>query len=369
MKKIVAVFFLLFVSALAVAQDGVGYYYDYNNHLYVFDKGRNIQVESNKCDSLMGGDDYMAYIDQRSDLRVYYDGDVNTIEEEVPTVMIATAHCLVYKMQNRLMIVEKGVKKKLDNWVGDFSAGDSIVVWQSQPSMDIMAYQNGEIKTVEAAVGMEVINGHKTGKDIFAYSDLNNEFKIYDQGQVVDSKLNNIRNFKCGRDIVAFADRFNGAFNVYSDGVINTISTQIPKKYYVTDNMVSYVDFDSNFMIYYNGVATKVESFEPQYYVAKDNIILFFYQPELKIVYGGAIYTLEKFFDQRDVIVGINSALYTDNSNHAKYFYKGKTYENFLIDIPKSMQLFRDLPAIRYGNNTIGFFYGGKMYDFETSQY
>lgn len=369
MKKNATLLFLIALAGFAFAQEGVGYYYDYYDHLYVFDHGKNIQVESNKCDSLMGGDDYMAYIDQRNDLRVYYDGYVNTLEEETPSAMIATAHCLVYKMQNRLMVVEKGVKKKLDNWVGDFSVGDSIIVWQSQPSLDIMVYQNGEIKTIEEAVATKVINSQKTGKDIFAYSDLNNEFKIYDQGAIFDTKSSNIHSFKCGRGVVAYLDRFNNAFNVYSNGVVNTLSTQMPQRYYVTENMVSYVDYESNFMIYYNNVATKIESFEPGMYKAKENVLLFFYEPELKIVYGGAVYTLEKFFDvQHEVTLGVNSALYIDNGNRAKYFYKGRTFENFLIEKPQSYRLFRDLPCFKYGNHTIGFYYNGQMYEFEGSQ-
>lgn len=371
MKKIATLLLFFVIAATAFAQEGVGYYYDYYDHLYVFDHGNTIQVESNKVDSLMGGDDYMAYIDQRSDLRVYYDGYVNTLEEEVPSVMIATAHNLVYKMQNRLMIVEKGVKKKLDNWVGDFSVGDSIIVWQSQPSLDIMAYQNGEIKTIEAAVALKVINSQKTGKSLFAYSDLNNEFKIYDQGQIFDTKSSNIRSFKCGRGVVAYIDRFNNAFNIYSNGSINTVATQMPQKYFVTEDMVSYLDYESNFMIYYNNVATKIESFEPQLYQAKENVLLFFYQPEMRIVYGGAVYTLEKFFDvdrAAQVILGINSALYIDNSMRAKYFYKGQTFENFLIEKPQGFRLFRDLPRFKYGNHTIGFFYNGKLYEYEGSQ-
>jgi len=233
-----------------------------------------------------------------------------------------------------------------------------------------MAYQNGEIKTIEPAVAMKVINTQKTGKDVFAYSDLNNEFKIYDQGQIFDTKSSNIHSFKCGKGIVAYIDRFNNAFNVYSNGSVNTIATQMPQRYYVTENMVSYVDYESNFMIYYNNVATKIESFEPKMYKAKENVLLFFYEPELKIVYGGAVYTLEKFFDvdQHEVTLGINSAVYIDNSSRAKYFYKGQTFENFLIEKPQGYRLFRDLPCFRYGNRTIGFFYGGKMYEFEGSQ-
>jgi hypothetical protein len=265
------------------------------------------------------------------------------------------------------MIYQNGKKKELASWVNRFYAGDSIVTWQALPSLDIMAYENGEIKTIEAAISTKVINGGRAGKNIFAYNDLNNNFKIYYHGQIYETQVSNIRNYKCGRNIVAYIDKFNSTFNVFYNGNITTISNRLPANYTVSDNTVSYMDENSNFIVYYNGESTKIESYEPTFYQSKDNVIVYYYKPELKIFYGGQVYMLDKFIDQKKTIIGVNSALYLDNNNRAKYFYKGKVVENFLIEQPKTMELSRDLPILRYGNNSIGFFYNGKLYEYETS--
>ena len=360
-------FFLFGISSLSLAQEGLGYYYDYYNHLYVFDKGKNIQLESNRVDSLKIGDDYLSYIDQKSNLRFYSNGETQTIEESVPSIMIATAHALVYKMQLRLMICENGITTKLAASVGNFFAGDDIVTWQALPSLDIMAYENGEIKTIESAISTNVINGGKAGKNIFAYSDLNFNFKIYFNEKSYDTQASNIRNYKCGKNIVAYIDKFNNTFNVFYNGEIKTISNQLPANYTVADDMVSYIDASENFMVYYKGESIKLESYTPTQYKSSNNIIQYYYQPDFKIFYGGKTYVVDNFILPPDSIqLGFNSALYLDNNNRAKYFYKGKIVDNFLIEQPKKMRLSRDLPVLKYGNNTIGFFYDGKLYEYET---
>lgn len=368
MKKIFFTSFLWAIVLVSVAQDGLGYFYDFNNHFYVFDKGNTLKLESNRVDSIKVGNDYLAYIDKQSNLKVYSNGETKIIEESVPRIIVATAYALVYKMERRLMIYQNGIKTQLASWADRFFAGDSIVTWQTSPSLDIMAYENGEIKTIEVAVSTKVIKGGRAGKNIFAYSDLNNNFKIYYKGQVIETQAADIRNYKCGRDVVAYIDRFNSTFNVFDKGNIETISSRLPQNYSVSENIISYLDVDNNFMVYFKGESIKLESYEPTFYQVKNNVIVYYYKPELKLFYEGKVYELEKIIEQKNIVIGVNSALYLDNAGRAKYFYKGKVVENFLIEQPRKIDLYHDLPVLTYGNNTIGFFYNGKLYEYETAQ-
>ncbi len=369
MKKILYTFILIAIFSNAIAQEGLGYYYDYYNHFYVFDNGKNIQLESEPVDSIRAGNDYVAYVSQSGNLKVYYGGEVITIEEAVPNAMIATANAFVYKMQQRLMIFEHGEKSQLSSWAQNYLAGDNIVTWQEVRTLNIKAYQKGEIKTIESGFSIKAIDTSKTGKNIFAYSDMNHEFKIFFNDEVFDSQLNNIRNFKCGFSTVAYLDRFNNAFDVFYDGTFSVISDRLPKSYTVADNMVVYTDVNDNFMMYYAGKSVTLETFVPSYRKVKENIIVYYAEPELKIVYGGQIFNVDKLSAQPGIILGPNSALYLDSNNRPKYFYKGKVYENFLTEPIREMYLYRDLPFFKYGNNSVGFYYEGKMYEYEGSKY
>ncbi len=368
MLRLYITLLLAMLGIQSVAQEGLGYYYDYYNHFYVFDHGKNIQLESNPVDSIRAGNDYLAYISQGGDLKVYYNGEVITIEENIPNEMIASANALVYKMQKRLMIFERGEKQELSPWAQNYSVSDNMVTWQEVTNLNIMTYQNGEIKTIESGFSVKAINANKTSKNVFAYSDMNNEFKVFFNNEVFDSQLNNIRNFKCGLNTVAFLDRFNNAFIVFYDGAYYTLSDRLPKSYTVADNAVFYTDANDNLMLYYAGKLVQLETFLPSFQRTKDNIIAYYNDPELKVVYAGQKITLDKFSGQPNLILGPNSALYLDNNNRPKYFYKGKLYENFLNEPVRELYLYRDLPFFKYGNNTVGFYYEGKMYEFEGSR-
>lgn len=367
MKKILLSLIIVIAATLSFSQEGMGYFYDTFNRFTVFDKGSIHELESTQVDSVRVGDDYLAYIDRQGNLKVYSNGEVKVIEESIPNTMVATAHALVYKMEQRLMIYQNGKKKQLASWAERFFAGDSIVVWLARPSLDILVYENYEIKTIETSVVAQAIKNGRAGRNIFGYSDLNNDFKVYYRGQIIETPASDIRNYRCGRGIIAFIDRFNNSFNVFENGEVKTIMNAIPKSYSVSDNIISYFDIDNNFMVYYNGQSTKLESYDPVILPSKGNMLIYYYEPELKLFYDGKLHVLEKFIDQQSIVTGINSLVYLDNANRAKYFYKGKLYDNFLFDKPKKIELYRDLPAFTYGNNTIGFFYNGKMYEYTTS--
>ncbi len=368
MKKIYIAVIFIFILSCSFAQGGLGYYYDYNGHFNVFDKGNNIQLESNHVDSIRAGVDYIAYIDYRGTLRVYYNGETQTIEEDVPSSMFATPYALVYKMAQRLMVFEHGEKKQLAKAVYEFTAEENIVTWVDMQSVYIMAHENGQTNIVEGSVSANVIRSCRTGNNIFAYSDMNNNFKVYYGGQVYETGATLITDYACGKNIVAYVDGFNNTFNVFYNNKARQISDRVPKSYTVAANMVSYVDFDDNFMLFYNGSIVQLESWVPLAQKARGNMIEYFNNTDLKMIYGGRTYNVDKFIPNPYVLLGPNSALYLDNNKRPKYFYKGKLATDFMNEEVKDMYLIWDLPVFKYGTNTIGFYYNGKLYDYETNK-
>ena len=163
MQKYFYTFILSFLFLSSFAQEGLGYYYDYNGHFYVFDRGNNIQLESTHVDSIRSGIDYLAYIDYRGYLRGYYQGETQTIEEDLPAVMIASPYALVYKMAQRLMVFEHGEKKQLAKAVYQFSAQENLVTWVDLSSAYIYAYENGQTNIIESSVSANVVKSGVTG--------------------------------------------------------------------------------------------------------------------------------------------------------------------------------------------------------------
>ena len=357
-------FFFCFNFILAFAQNGQGYYHDYTNAFHVFDKGIERQEEVNKVTGIYSGNDYVAYTDSKLSFVYYYNGYNQLLGENFPNKIVATPTSLVYMMQERLMICEKGDNKQLARRASSFYASDSIVIWQALPSLDYMAYENGKISTIIKATNSSVINDYKINNNIMAFNDLNYDLKIYYKGKVYETENNRVTNYACGHNIVAYMDEYKNTFNVFYDGTFKIVSKEIIKEYIVINDMVAYIDANDNFYIFYDGAITKVDSRRPDYFSGKGNILYYSYNSELKIVYQGEIFS-EPLVNQQSILVGENSMLFYNNINRPKYFFKGKIYEDFYVQKPYTMELKNDLPVFKY-NNTIGFWYNNKIHEFPT---
>ncbi|OFZ01721.1 MAG: hypothetical protein A3K10_02895 [Bacteroidetes bacterium RIFCSPLOWO2_12_FULL_31_6] len=357
---------LLLLSAARISfifsQDGQGYYHDYTNNFYVFDKGIERQVESNRVSNILTGNNYVAFFDPKLSFVYYYNGEKQVLEENIPNQIVATPTALVYKMQERLMICENGEKKLLARKAETFFATDSLIIWQALPSLDFMAYENGETKTIVTAINSSVINDFKVGSNIMAFNDLNYDLNIFFKGQLFNTNNSRVTSYACAHNIVAFLDEYKNTFSVFYNGSIKILSKEIIKEYAVSNDLVAYVDAKDNFYIFYDGVLTKIDSRSPDYFSGKGNVFYYSYSSELKIVYQGEIYS-DQLVDQQSIIIGENSLLYYSNINRPKYFYKGKIIDNFYVQKPYAMELKQDLPVFKY-NNTIGFLYNGKIHEF-----
>ncbi len=355
--------FLIFIKPISVfCQNGQGYFHDYTNSFYVFDKGIERQAESYPVTKVYSGNDYVAYTDSKLSFIYYYNGYKQVLEENLPNQVVATPTYLVYKMQERLMICEKGEQKQLAKRSDLFYASDSIVIWQDLPSLDYMAYENGKIKTIIKATTFSVINDYKIGNNIMAFNDLNYNLRIFFKGEIYETDNTRITSYNCAHNIVAFIDEYKNTFNVFSNGKFKILSKEIIKEYYVSNDMVCFVDSKDNFFIYYDETLTKIDTRAPDYFFAKGNILYYSYNSELKIVYEGEIYT-QPLVLQQSIIAGNNSLLFYNNINTPKYFYKGIVYDRFYVQKPYTMELKEDLPVFK-NNNTVGFFYDGKIHEF-----
>lgn len=354
----------LFLATMGLAQDGQGCFNDYTNNFYVFDHGIERQAESNPVKDIYSGNNYVAYTDSKLSFILYYNGDKQVLEENLPNQVTATNTALVYRMQERLMIVENGEKKMLSKRVDSYYASDSIVIWQALPSLDYMAYQDGKVQTVVKASNSSVINDYKVASNIMAFNDLNYDLMIFFKGNLLNSGSNRVTSFQCGHNVVAYVDEYKNTFSAFYNGKFKVLSKEIIKEYIVVNDLVAFIDSKDNFYIYYDDVLTKIDSRSPDFFSGKGNIFYYSFNSELKIVYKGDIYT-ENLVDRKSIIVGENALLYYSNVNRPKYFYKGKVIDNFYVPKPYSMTIKTDLPIFRY-NNSIGFLFDSKIHEFST---
>ena len=314
---------ILFIHVFCISfmhsysQNGLGYFTDINNQFVIFEKGNIFPAERTKVDSIHLGDDYVSYIDALGNLKLFSNGELKVLEETFPSSIYALSNALVYKMQQRLVIYESGIKKELTNWAGFVKVHQEIVIWQNMPSMDLMAYVNGQTYTIEKAVGFNTIKEYKIGRNIFAYNDLNNHMKIFYNGKVYDTETSNILTFKCGKNTVAYYDEFYHEFKVFQNGTFTTLCTFQPKQYDVADDLVAYLDINEYFNVFYNGKTKRLLNYKPNSFKAINNMLLFYdfgdignmgNNKEFDVFYKGEVYKLEKFIPIKETLVGRSNA-------------------------------------------------------------
>jgi hypothetical protein len=350
------------ISRSAIAQDGIACFYDQNNRLNVFEKGSISEIENHRVRGLQAGVNYLAYINESNSLVLYHDHQKRTIEEFAPVSMIATSYSLVYKTGQRLMICEEGQKKLLSGSADSYFADDSIVVWQSLVTYNIMAYYKGKIKVIKF-FNSDLINDGKVGSNIFAFSERNFDFKIFYNDSIYDTGSSRIARYECGKDVVAYLDEYSNTFNAFYKGKQTVLSNTGIKNFKVGNQTIAFIDDNNTFNIFYKGKLNKIDSYPPDYYYVNDNVICYSYNSNIKLVYGGKIYN-EESINKFNIDMGANSILYsTYLTNIPTFFYKGNKIRSFYIPQPYTMLLHWDLPVFHY-LNTIAFLYEGKLYEY-----
>ena len=88
MKYWCLLFFLSLKTISVFSQNGQGYFHDYTNSFYVFDKGIERKAEPYPVSNIFSGNDYVAYTDSKLSFVYYYNGNQQILEEFFPNKVV-----------------------------------------------------------------------------------------------------------------------------------------------------------------------------------------------------------------------------------------------------------------------------------------
>jgi hypothetical protein len=236
-----------------------------------------------------------------------------------------------------------------------------------------------------------------------AYTDIQNRFYIFDNGEKIQLEGLQPRSVKVGRTGLAYLDNMS-ILKVFREGVKNTVNDNITKDFGVTDNFIYYLGGNSLSVIdgnddktltrwvgeyavgdsvimyydkvknilnaYYNGKTYELENNLANTtfsnYMAKDNVVAYVnFVNQLKVFHQGVNTVLENQ-PISNLQIGRNMVAYTDYNGQFKMWYNGelKTLDGFA---PKSFMVGDNVMAyVAFDGNfkivykgevtTIGFF-------------
>ena len=140
MNKTAFSFLALLFPLLFCAQPVVPFV-DFNNYLRVFEKDNFQTIEFQPILSYQAGDEFVAYIDNRENLRIFNGKERKDITNLNIKYSISD-HLLAYNVGTTLNMWDAGKLRTLTYFVRDYVVRDSIIVYEDTRYNSVNVYYN-----------------------------------------------------------------------------------------------------------------------------------------------------------------------------------------------------------------------------------
>lgn len=355
---------LFFVSFFSVQAQHLAAFNDNLNKFWVFEAGMFNKLEHIEIEDYQVGGILVAYIDRGSNLKIYRNGEVETLTQGAPIIYEATDYLLGYSIYEQLNVYDNGNNQVLSTQCDGYIIQDSIIVWRNRVDQTINIYYDGNVILLEDGLIYSPIEELRAGDNILAYiQNSTQEFKVFYLGEthVLDQSATQMI-YKAGRDIVAYVNVFDQEFNVFYKGEEIKLEDFQPKSFQVGDDRLAYVDNMNRLKYFEKGNIITLSTYEPKFYEVTDNVVVFEEQGFFKTYCNGQIYIVERFIPQ-PYKIDFNSIAYLDQSRFLK-FYNG--CESITINYEKTREIsvIRDLVIFVQGVNKPKVYFNGQIYEY-----
>lgn len=256
--------------------DSLAAIHDFSGYFYVYEQGLLIELEQQPILRATAGDNTLAYINQIGQFRVYFHGEQMDVDSYAPIAFQAAANTVAY----------------IDNY------NYLKVLW------------NGEITELTHFANINCLS-----------TLVNNDPELanYCNGPVVVSVESEMPVFKTGDDIIAYIDDEENFF-VYSSGIITKLEDQMPEQYTITDNLLWYIDGNGFLKAFLNGELHVVETYIPKNIRSDKNTLVYTdLDNRLKAFYKGKKMSVSENIVQ-SFELNNNMVMYSDMPNKYKFY-------------------------------------------------
>ncbi|MEZ5196091.1 MAG: hypothetical protein R2764_06735 [Bacteroidales bacterium] len=276
MRLFVIVLFLTIFQANVNSQY-LAAYNDNLDHFWVFEAGMFQQLEHLEIKEYQVGGILVAYIDNASRLKIYRNGSVETLMQGEPIKFTATDYLLGYSIYEQLNVYDNGKVEVLSTQCDGYIVQDSLIGWHNKISQTLEVYYNGKTRVLVDGLLYDPLKTFRVGDNILAFvHSSTKEFYVYYLGRLIqlDDFVEEMI-YDAGRDIVAYIDVPDQAFNAFFRGDVYELETFKPRSFKVGDEMLAYVDNLGKLKLFDSGEVKTISDFEPQFYDMVDRILVF----------------------------------------------------------------------------------------------
>lgn len=264
-------FLLLLTASAAHAQ--IAPFIDFNNYFRTFYKNNFRQIEFQRIQSFVAGDNIMAYIDNRGDFKVYNG------EKVIPLTNMNVEYkmsddLLAWNIGPGLFYLKGDEKVLLTTFGGEYAVSDSLIVFQDTRFNTVSVVYHDSVYPLFQTTG-DLYMPQVVGDDIIAYKDNGDFYKIFWHGQIFEIGvwMQDI-NFNAGTEVVAFNDPTQKSFAVFQNGEFVDLEQMYVKNYKSGRDFVVYEDLNSNLWYYSNGNKVALTNFSATFWEVKDDLVV-----------------------------------------------------------------------------------------------
>ena len=270
MQRMLPLVFLL--CSIAYGQTVVPFR-DFNNFFLSYENGGFKTIEIQPVKDYQAGDELVAYIDTRGNLRLY-DGrqrkDITNLNVEYQV----SDHLLGYMIGPTLNMWDKGRLQTLTYFGRKFLVKDSLIVYEDTRFNTLNVYWKKNTMSIATIIG-ELSIPTTVGENILVFKDNGNLFKVFQDGMIYEiCAWNGTIDFQLGTDIICFNDPTTRTFVAFEHGEFIDVENQFMRKYKAGRGFVVYEDLNSNLWLYKNGEKTLLTNFISSFWDVKDDVVI-----------------------------------------------------------------------------------------------
>lgn len=348
----------LLLQHLSFAQTVVPFV-DYNKWLRTVEDGQFKYIELQEVKEYQAGDNLVAYLDIRGNLRVY-DG---TERHEISNMNLKykiSDKLLAWNVGTTLGVFDHGIKKTLSFFGGDYIVKDDLVLWTDTRYNSILVYWKGKEYPIQiSTTDIFLNNSEKVGENIVAYADNGGLYKIFYKGETHEVGVwNGDIDLKSGTDIVAFNDPNTRTFAVFDAGEFLDVDIQWAKKYKAGRGFVVYEDVNGNLKKYQKGEITDLSNFPGKWHVV-DDIIWYENNGFSYVHYKGKSTQVANFLAE-EVLLKNGTAVFRNMLGGVSAFVDGNIVE--LTNMPNAtFEIFGNSVLVKLANYDFIIYNNGKI--------
>ncbi len=301
----------------------------------------------------------IAYIDNRSDFKIYYKGKSIYQLNAVDFSYNVSDYLVAYKVGSVLYVFDRGEKKILTYYNSQVVLSDSLLAFFDDSKYTFSIYYNGKVALLENSM-LERPQSIHAGPNTLAWVNQSGFFNIFYQGEIHTLSNTPPLALEAGRDIVAYVDDFDHYFHLFYYGDTAQVEVFAPDSFKVGYGIMAYVDNLGDFRVFAEGSTKRLLPDRPDFFYVKGEMIVYAYNRMFNVYFRGKEYTLENY-TPHDFQLGTEGIAWIDESGRLKYFDKGNTF-NVSYEIINKYDLTGTVLKYETGNNTVTVFFKGKNY-------